>query len=134
LQEWVVELPPLRDRAEDIFAIAQALCDARGSERLDPSQTEAQAVERLLLEPWTTNVRGLAAALGRIAALEPPPALRYRDVQTVLGKRASLRRPFPLTLEAVDAAVEESGGNQSEAARRLGIDRGRLLRKRTKKA
>jgi DNA-binding NtrC family response regulator len=40
-----------------------------------------------MLHPWTSNVRELASALERIAAIEGPPALRLETVERVLGVR-----------------------------------------------
>ncbi|MBL9024530.1 MAG: hypothetical protein JNL21_20210 [Myxococcales bacterium] len=51
-----IKIPPLRDRAEDIFAILSALAAGRGAP-LDPERVEIEAVERLLLHDWPANVR-----------------------------------------------------------------------------
>ncbi|MEQ9324985.1 MAG: FHA domain-containing protein, partial [Polyangiaceae bacterium] len=53
-----LRLPPLRHRVEDVFAIAQAVAP-RVRLELPPAACEVEAVERLLLERWETNVRGL---------------------------------------------------------------------------
>ncbi len=121
-----VELPPLRERAEDVYAIACAIVAQRG-EHFDPAQVEVEAVEALMLRPWPSNVRELVAALDRIAGFEPPPALRLAAVERALGV-AVPARPGPLTPERVQAALAACSGNQSEAARQLGVSRGQLLR------
>ncbi len=121
-----VELPPLRERAEDAYAIACAIVAQRG-EQFDPAQVEVEAVEALMLRAWPGNVRELVAALERIAAVEPPPALRLAAVERALGAGVP-SRPGPLTPERVQAALEACSGNQSEAARQLGVSRGQLLR------
>jgi len=119
-----VQLPPLRDRAEDIYAIAGALSVRLGSS-LDPSEVEA--VERLLLHPWPGNVRGLIATLARMAALDAEPGLRLWAVEKVLGRAPSTDQA-PLTWPGVQAALRSCQGNESRAARRLGISRGKLRR------
>ncbi|MBW2529304.1 MAG: sigma 54-interacting transcriptional regulator [Deltaproteobacteria bacterium] len=121
-----LHLPPLRQRAEDIGAIARAVASRVGLE-LDPEHTEVEAVERLLLEPWPSNVRGLIGALSQMAALEPGPGLRLWAVESVLGPRQGTQ-DVPLTRDVVLGAMERTGGNQSETARRLGITRGKLRR------
>ncbi len=121
-----VELPPLRERSEDIFAIASAIIARRG-DHFDVAQVEVEAVEALMLRAWLGNVRELAAALDRIAGVDPPPALRKTAVWSVLGGAPPLRPP-PLTPDRAQATLAECGGNQSEAARRLGVSRGQLLR------
>lgn len=121
-----IELPPLRERVEDIFPISQTLVARRG-ERFDPSVVDVEAVERLMLHPWLNNVRELSAVLERTAAIEPPPALRLTAIQQVLGP-APLRQAAALTVDRVEAALAATGGNQSRAARELGVTRGQLLR------
>ncbi len=106
-----IELPPLRERREDVFAVMQALATKRG-ERYDPEQVHAEALERLILEPWPTNVRGLYAALESIARGAPPPALHLADVERVIGPAKT--RP-PLTREAVQRAIEACGGNKARS-------------------
>jgi transcriptional regulator with AAA-type ATPase domain len=124
-----IDLPPLRERVEDIWEIARVLAESKG-ERLDARVAEVEAVERLMLHPWTSNVRELASALERIAAIEGPPALRLETVERVLGVREtgaeSSRRG--LTAEEVQKALARCGGNESAAARQLGISRGKLRR------
>jgi DNA-binding NtrC family response regulator len=77
LSTAVIRLPALRERAADLFAIAQAVAPRCGLalDAADP-HVEVEAVERLLLEPWPNNVRGLVAALTAIAAIDSEPGLR----------------------------------------------------------
>ena len=121
-----IELPPLRERVEDIFAVACALAQRRG-ESFDTSLVDVEAVERLMLHDWRSNVRELAAVLERVAGIEPPPALHLAAVTRVLGAVPS-RRSGALTRERVEAALQTCAGNQSQAARYLGVSRGQLLR------
>jgi transcriptional regulator with AAA-type ATPase domain len=121
-----IRLPALRDRAEDLFPILQALAQRAGRE-LSAYEAEPEAVERLLLEPWPDNVRGLLALLGRLRELDPRGGLRLWGLDQVLGPAANIPGAR-LTAERVKAAIEASGGNEREAARRLGVSRGKLRR------
>jgi transcriptional regulator of acetoin/glycerol metabolism len=121
-----VRLPPLKDRAEDIFAIARAVAP-RVHLDLQPAACEIEAVERLLLGKWDTNVRGLLAALAQIATLDHNPGLRLWAIEEVLGPRPE-QSGGPLTVRTVRAALEACDGNESKAARRLGVSRGKLRR------
>jgi transcriptional regulator with PAS, ATPase and Fis domain len=126
-----IELPPLRERPEDIFAIAQASAAAHGA-GYDPRQVEVEAVERLLVHDWPANVRDLASCLSRVAGFARPPTLPIWAVERVLGPGQSARAA--LTSPEVEQALRDAGGNESAAARRLGVTRGklrRLLAKRT---
>jgi DNA-binding NtrC family response regulator len=120
-------VPPLRERREDIFAVASALASRAGG-ALSAETSEVEAVERLLLEPWTGNVRELDAALAAARRLDPAPGLRLWALDEVLGERSG--HPPALTEEAVEAAVQAAGGNVTAAAEKLGVSRGKLLRAR----
>lgn len=126
LATQTIELPPLRERPEDLFDVASALVARRG-ERFDTTSVEVEAVERLMLHDWPNNVRELNAILERVAAIDPPPALRIAAVNRVLGP-APERRLGILTRERVEAALAACGNNQSRAAKELGVSRGQLLR------
>lgn len=121
-----LELPALRDRPEDLFAIMQALAARRG-EHYDPAQVEVEAVERLVVHDWQRNVRELAMVLDRIAAIVRPPQLPYWAVERVLGPVPTTAQA-PLTSETAQRALDACGGNESAAARKLGITRGKLRR------
>lgn len=121
-----LELPPLRERIEDLFAVACAFALRRG-ERYDVSMVDVEAVERLMLHDFPNNMRELYAVLERVAAIEPPPTLRMAALSRVSREPASSRRGS-LTRERVEAVLRANNGNQSQAARELGVSRGQLLR------
>jgi ActR/RegA family two-component response regulator len=62
--------------------------------------------------------------------IEPPPSLKLESVQQVPGDRRtpSTLVSSALTRETVKHALEEAGGNESAAARKLGVTRGKLRR------
>ena len=120
-----VALPALRDRPEDIFAICVALA-AREKTPLDVAKAEVEAVERVLLHDWPTNVRGLRKML---LELETPGVLALGCVERVLG---AVKGAGGLSLETIEKALLETEGNESAAAKRLGVTRARLRRMRKK--
>ncbi|MFO0592614.1 MAG: sigma 54-interacting transcriptional regulator [Polyangiaceae bacterium] len=120
-----VRIPPLRDRSEDIFAVAREMASRTGGS-LSADDAEVEAVERLLLAPWPGNVRELAAALSAVRRLDPEPGLRLWALDEVLGEARPQRSA--LTAEVVEAALAAAGGNVSAAADKLGVSRGKLLR------
>ena len=150
-------VPPLRARREDLFAIAQSLA-ARERLPLVPEATEVEAVERLLLHAWPSNTRELAAVVRRANALDPAPqGLQLWAVDRVLGPPSShtprsagtpgsagtprsvgtprsagtpgsAGSPISLTRQLVATTLEQCAGSESEAARRLGVSRGKLRR------
>jgi MoxR-like ATPase len=122
-----IRVPALRDRCEDVFAVAGELLRRAGG-TLAVEQVEVEAIERLLLERWPGNVRELDAALAAVRRLDPAPGLRLWALEEVLGE--SRAQKTALTQEVVEAAVEAAGGNVTAAAERLGVSRGKLLRMR----
>ena len=125
LAEWPIELPALRDRAEDIFAIAEALRVRAGSP-FDPARIHHEAVERLLLHPWRANVRELATLLRRAAVQDPPGALTKDTVDALLPASGAPPRQV-LTEEAVRSALAQHR-SEVKAAASLGVSRPKLRR------
>jgi len=144
----VVELvvPPLRDRREDIPALAHEFA-LRYSERFgaDEVRLAPALVERLTAADWPGNVRQLENTVARMVALSgggelgvesfPGSAAAERAPQPSVGEPAAARADGSHTLREQLDALERSviaktmtavGGNQSEAARRLGISRNTL--------
>ena len=81
-----------------------------------------------MLHDWPTNVRELSRLL---ATVDPTAGLKLSTVAAFLGNRSPVSAPV-LTKEAVIAALETSKRNQSEAARKLKIDRAKLRREMKK--
>ena len=119
-----VELPPLRDRGDDVMLLAKAFLAALGR----PAPRLSTAARRRLLDyPWPGNVRELknvlevAATLsdnGRIGVelLDLPETNRTASH----GYHERLRR---FRQSMVAEALEATDGNQAAAARRLGLSR-----------
>jgi two-component system response regulator AtoC len=133
----VLELvvPPLRDRRADIPLLVESL-RRRWAVRLgieevafSPALTAALAAR-----DWPGNVRELENAIARILTLGDgsagPEALNLLSGEGVPGTGASLRAQVDAFERQLLARVlAECAGNQSEAARRLGVTRTTLLDK-----
>ncbi|WP_018387087.1 sigma-54-dependent Fis family transcriptional regulator [Ancylobacter sp. FA202] len=131
IAHYTIELPPLRrlpDRAEIVRALWRRLVE---DERL----TLSDACEaRLAAYDWPGNFRQLAGTLRALAALADP----FRPVGEDMLPPEILAAPAgtapagtldALTVEAMRQAVEACGGNVSQAARRLGVNRSTLYRR-----
>jgi two-component system response regulator HydG len=131
-------LPPLRERDGDIELLAETFLAriATGYGMPVPALTsELRAALRAY--PWPGNVRELRNAIERALVLSPRATLRAEELVPAParngGRRASGGLPFPTRLDvlvrsAAQVMMELTGGNKSEAARRLGISRPRLQR------
>jgi transcriptional regulator with PAS, ATPase and Fis domain len=144
LNVFQIELPPLRDRREDIPLLAGFFLD-RFSEKMKKTvrgySEEAQHV--LMRYPYPGNVRELENAVQRAVALaeddvirpeDLPPRMREARNPQIEGPKGVLEVPDGLRLEDVEViyirrTMEQVEGNVSKAARRLGISRSTLWRK-----
>jgi len=124
-------VPPLRERPEDVPALARhfvaLFCERFG---VGPFAVPDAVVDRLRALPWRGNVRELENAMERWVALSPPEGLDPALLPGASGAEADAGPPLSLR-ERVEAyerglvveALRGAGGNRSEAARRLGISR-----------
>jgi DNA-binding NtrC family response regulator len=128
-----LHVPPLRERPEDIAAIAERF-HARWAARTGapPRVLEGGVVATLGEYAWPGNARELLGALEAAAARGLP--ITREAVRAVMGTRAR-RSPagdvvplWQLERDYILGVLARCGGNRSLAARRLGIGRGTLLR------
>jgi transcriptional regulator with GAF, ATPase, and Fis domain/HAMP domain-containing protein len=131
-----VHLPPLRERRNDIPLLARHfLSHFAGGEKQKVEGLSPEAMRLLLDYSWPGNVRELensiehAAVLARGRRIEPAhlPSALHKAYESPLA-------PKPPTMQEHEAkllqeAMEESGWNKKEAARRLGISRSTLYEK-----
>jgi two-component system NtrC family response regulator len=121
-------LPPLRDRLADIVELAEYFL----AQFADPPR-RLSAEARLLAHDWPGNVRELRNALERVAVLGRRPVVAADELD-FLSPRAAPQdvevasTDLPGAVEKLERAMiakalAETGGNRSEAARRLGIHR-----------
>jgi DNA-binding NtrC family response regulator len=132
-----LSLPPLRERREDILPLARAFLSRFSKEYGLPQPRLTPATERALAtHRWAGNVRELRNVIERAVLLHRGGALDPTDVvapEVPAAPSPDAPIPFPATLAAITRAaavamVDRCTGNKSEAARRLGISRPRLLR------
>lgn len=139
-----IDVPPLRERREDIPLLAEALLERiRAATGSKARHIGPGAMHRLKSHPWPGNVRELENALTRGAILARGAAIG--DEHLSLGLETESRRPQSETTGSraedpddysLDTAVRKhvqivlhrTEGNKSEAARVLGISRSRLQR------
>jgi DNA-binding NtrC family response regulator len=130
-----IQVPPLRDHAEDIPAlVAYFLGKLAVSCRRHVHLTPA-ALDRLCHYAWPGNVRQLRAVLENAVVMCEGDTVDSADL---LLPTANLEdRPASLNMEEVEAwavrkAIQSSKGNFAQAARVLGISRETLAAKRKK--
>jgi transcriptional regulator with AAA-type ATPase domain len=126
LDVTTLRLPSLRERVEDVFPMLQRLTERVGmSVRAEDSEVEA--VERLLLHDWPHNVRSLIAFATQLRGLAREPGIHLWAVERLLGPLRGAAAGA-VSAGAAAAALDACSGNESEAARHLGVSRGKLRR------
>jgi len=133
-----VVVPPLRERREDIVALAEHFL-ARSAGRLSRElQLGADAIECLLRYAWPGNVRELENAIERAAILARTPTVGRDDLPPHVAAGLELGPspvlPRQMTLAEAERihilqTLERFGGSHSNAAEALGIGRTTLWRK-----
>ena len=141
LNVFHIDLPPLRERREDILLLAEELMARAASEQGAEPPALSPEVRRLFFEyPWPGNVReldnvmrhALALASGKLVGVEDLPArLRGHSQQrSLLGKAAGSRlRLADLERLYILEVLKGEGGSRTRAAEVLGLDRKTLYRK-----
>ncbi len=131
-----INVPPLRERIEDIPELAEFLVQRIGEQQARPLEITDSAIRILLRHPWPGNVRELENTLERAAIMSEEGRID-RDVILLAGlsEDAPLREQAPLEpmltpvtgdaaldeREQVIAALEQAGWVQAKAARLLGM-------------
>ena len=145
-----VHMPPLRDRREDVPLMVQAFLKQSCQENDKPlRELTSDAMNRLMEYPWPGNVRELRAAVDHGVVLATGPKITLRDLPAALRQwtgegsggsaAAAPGKPggapvSPWNIQErehdlIRRALQETGGNITEAATRLGISRRTLHRK-----
>jgi DNA-binding NtrC family response regulator len=131
-----INVPPLRERITDIAPIAlQALAAWNGRYGDSPRRFSSDAIAALKAHTWPGNVRELVEVVHRVCAQTRARTLTTTQLHAVLGRRpqrAVALDVLPLhevESDYIRSVVERCGGNQSLAARRLGIGRNTLTRR-----
>ncbi len=146
LNTGVIEIPPLRDRTEEISQLTRLFLEdisAQKGKRFQLVNPEVEAA--LLVHDWPGNVRELRNLVERAVLLHDDVELRSehllkiapRHMLETMSKPDELRLRFPedqypfdrLERDIIEQVLQRFDGNKSRTAEYLGITRNRLNRK-----
>ncbi len=125
----VIDLPPLKDRPEDVAAFIDRYGAARGR---DDRPLTPSTRRKLLAYDWPGNFRELQNEMARLHALvETGPIEEQLLSDRIRTHRAKAPEDIPYDLKsvrkwAIARALQDSDGAKDEAARRLGVSRSTL--------
>jgi serine/threonine-protein kinase PknK len=132
-----VELPPLRERAEDVPLLVKHFIEKHGGGRT--IEISRGAMKKLMDHDWPGNVRQLENEIMRSIVLSEGRILESMVLQqgaleaeapAGVGGNLDLRENVEkLESALIAAALQRTGGNQSAAARTLGVSRFGLIKK-----
>ncbi len=135
-----IEMPPLRDRREDIPLLVQHFIKKFNQEmKKNVSSISEEALRIFLNYSWPGNVRELENVIQRAITLSQreeiipedlPSALFLKEEESLFMK--AFEKKFTLDQlerEYIKRVLIETGGNKSKAAEILGLDRKTLYRK-----
>jgi DNA-binding NtrC family response regulator len=130
-----LRVPPLRERREDVPLLARHFLERYALElRKDVHDLSEGALERLMAHDWPGNVRELEntierALVGCRSATLGEDDLAFLEASTRARMPEGVPTDLPLhevEKRVIEAAMKRAGGNVTEAAHALGIDRSSL--------
>ncbi len=134
LSQFQLRVPPLRERPEDIVALAEHFLRIKAANK----NFSERAISALLSHPWPGNIRELRNLVARLAMEFPESEIDFSKVTAALtGEPASLRQTASMPVSNLESmeeqmiikALERTGGQRTLAAEQLGISRRTLSRK-----
>jgi len=153
-----LQLPPLRDRKQDVPALAQRFLEQAAKQLNTPAKRfKPEALARMEQHEWPGNVRELENLCWRLAALAPGESIGLKDLKSCLRSnelniepgqqwQQSLTRVVQQSLSRnetninaqlreqfdkvlLETALEFTDGHRQQAAEKLGLGRNTLTRK-----
>lgn len=136
LQNAQITIPSLRHRVADIIPLAEKLLEACGAKSpLAPFSLSVEAKKALIAHEWPGNTRELTNRIVQACILADQSTLEAADLFPDMDLQPLTQAPLSQTRseaerEEIERVIAECGGRIGEAARKLGISRTTLWKKR----
>jgi transcriptional regulator with PAS, ATPase and Fis domain len=132
LSQFQLRVPPLRERPEDVLALAEHFLRLKSPEM----HFSPEALRALQSHSWPGNIRELRNVIAKVAMLASGKEIGASDVTAELSAdQQKTNIPVPsgdlqdMERQMVLKALENTGGHRAKAAEQLGISRRTLSRK-----
>jgi DNA-binding NtrC family response regulator len=133
LGEFIITMPPLRERPEDIIFFAGKFMEDAASELKKPLQSlSSEAADYLTAYHWPGNIRELKNVMRRAVLLSAEGMIEKEHIEFLIGERDEETESFlPMALKDAVGKVEQkliakvlevTQGNRAKAASILQID------------
>lgn len=140
LNEFCIELPPLRERKEDIpLFVKYFIQDANNELNKNVKSVSDPVMEKLVNHPWTGNVRELRNIIRRAVLMAKGETIQSINIpDEISGTNRLSSNQENLTLDGITQslekdfilkAIEEAQGNKSKAAKILNMNERTFYRK-----
>jgi two-component system response regulator HydG len=129
-----IQVPPLRDRGDDVLPLARHFAERFAGElNRPPLRFSDQALQRLVAYSWPGNVRELENLVQRLTVMKEGEIAGVADLpdsmHTARSGASGARRLEDVEAEHIRSVLASVQGNKARAARILGIDRKTLYAK-----
>jgi len=136
LSTHLIQIPPLRERKEDIPLLAEYFLRRFSREINRPvDRISREAMDEMMLYEWPGNVRELQNFVERIVTISKQPVIRAKDFSLSSGESQKIEN-LPLKKavnlfekDYIESVLHEVEWNRKNAAAKLGIHRNTLLSK-----
>lgn len=134
LSQFQLKVPPLRERPEDIVALAEHFLRLKSSTK----HFSEQAISALLSHSWPGNIRELRNFVAKVAMESAKSEIDFSRLSAAFtGEPSAMRQTASIPVANLDSmeeqmiikALERTGGHRALAAEQLGISRRTLSRK-----
>lgn len=134
LGQFQLRVPPLRERPEDIVALAEHFLRLKAPKK----NFGEQAISALLAHSWPGNIRELRNLVARMAMESSGSEINFSKLTAALtGEPSAIRQTASMPISNLESmeeqmiikALERTGGQRTLAAEQLGISRRTLSRK-----
>lgn len=142
--EFIINLPPLRERPEDIpFFAGRFLKEIAADMDKHITGIEYSAIERLIRHSWSGNIRELRNVIRRAVLWADSELIQYDNIEFLMDRQPGPVNPSPLRPlkelslsavkdveeKAIKQTLKHTNGNKSQAAAILQVDYKTLLTK-----
>lgn len=132
-----IHIPPLRERTEDLNALAEHFIDMYCRKyRKNPKSIPSATIKKLEKYKWPGNIRELQHAIERAVIMSEKSALQPEDFFFLSQSNETVNESQNETLDldevektTIKKAINKNGGNISKAAKELGLTRASLYRR-----